>query len=105
MAAKTKAAKARGVPGVTIVSPSGGPPLPCRAAPLARRFQQVCASMVAESLAGEDPVQLEFGTLIALEIEPEVDQRRLADAMGIILVMRVLLLIGFIRKALSSANQ
>ena len=83
MGAKTKAAKSRGLPWVTIESPSGGPPLPRRAAPLARRFQQVCASMVAEALAGEDLVQLEFGTLIALELEPGVDQRRLADAMGI----------------------
>jgi len=39
--------------------------------------------MVAEALAGEDIVQLEYGTLIALEIEPGVDQRRLADAMGV----------------------
>jgi len=83
MGTKTKAAKSRGLPWVTIESPSGGPPLPRRAAPLARRFQQICASMVAEALAGEDLVQLEFGTLIALELEPGVDQRRLADAMGI----------------------
>jgi DNA-binding MarR family transcriptional regulator len=57
--------------------------MPRRAAPLARRFQQVCASRIAEALTGEDLVQLEFGTLIALELEPGVDQRRLADAMGI----------------------
>ena len=57
--------------------------MPRRVAPLARRFQQVCATRVAEALAGEDLVQLEYGTLIALEIEPGIDQRRLADAMGI----------------------
>jgi DNA-binding MarR family transcriptional regulator len=50
---------------------------------LARRFQQVCAAMVAEAIAGEDLVQLEYGSLIAIEIEPGVDQRRLADAIGI----------------------
>jgi DNA-binding MarR family transcriptional regulator len=52
-------------------------------APLARRFQQVCATMVGEAIAGEGIVQLEYGSLIALEIEPGIDQRRLADAMGI----------------------
>jgi len=66
-----------------ISSPSGGPPMPRRAAPLARRFQQICAAMVAEALAGEDLVQLEYGSLVALELEPGIDQRRLADAMGI----------------------
>jgi len=50
---------------------------------LARRFQQVCATMVAEALSGEEVVQLEYGSLIALGIEPGIDQRRLADAMGI----------------------
>jgi DNA-binding MarR family transcriptional regulator len=39
--------------------------------------------MVAEALAGEEVVQLEYGTLVCLEIEPGVDQRRLAEAMGI----------------------
>ena len=78
-----KTPKPRALPWETFVSPSGGPPIPRRAPPLARRFQQICASRVAEALAGEDLVQLEFGTLIALELEPGVDQRRLADAMGI----------------------
>src|SRR4029078_7538959 len=71
------------VPWVTAMSPSGGPPLPRRAAPLARRFQQICATMIAEALTGEDIVQLEYGALIALELEPGVDERRLADATGI----------------------
>jgi DNA-binding MarR family transcriptional regulator len=39
--------------------------------------------MVAEAISGEEIVQLEYGSLIALELEPGVDQRRLADAMGI----------------------
>ena len=67
----------------TVVPEDGAPPLPRAPAPLARRFQQVCATMVAEAIAGEDVVQLEYGSLIALEIEPGIDQRRLADAMGI----------------------
>jgi len=39
--------------------------------------------MIAEALAGEEVVQLEYGTLLCLEIEPGTDQRRLAEAMGI----------------------
>jgi DNA-binding MarR family transcriptional regulator len=39
--------------------------------------------MVAEAISGEEIVQLEYGSLIAVELEPGVDQRRLADAMGI----------------------
>jgi DNA-binding MarR family transcriptional regulator len=66
-----------------VPSASGAPPLPRIASPLARRFQQVCAAFVAEALSGEDVVQLEYGTLLYVEIEPGLDQRRLAEAMGI----------------------
>jgi DNA-binding MarR family transcriptional regulator len=70
-------------PATTVIPEDGAPPLPRSPAALARRFQQVCATMVAQAIAGEDVVQLEYGSLIALEIEPGIDQRRLADAMGI----------------------
>lgn len=70
-------------PPPTVRSAGGGPLLVRRAAPLSRRFQQVCAALVAQALAGEDVVQLEYGSLIALEIEPGIDQRRLAEALGI----------------------
>jgi DNA-binding MarR family transcriptional regulator len=66
-----------------VRSATGAPPLARRAAPLSRRFQQVCAGMIAEALAGEELVQLEFGSLIYIDIEPGLDQRRLAEAMGI----------------------
>jgi DNA-binding MarR family transcriptional regulator len=67
----------------TVRSASGAPPLARVAGALARRFQQVCAAMIAEALAGEEVVQLEYGSLVCLEIEPGIDQRRLAEAMGI----------------------
>jgi DNA-binding MarR family transcriptional regulator len=67
----------------TVPSASGAPPLARVAGALARRFQQVCAAMIAEALAGEELVQLEYGSLVCLEIEPGIDQRRLAEAMGI----------------------
>ena len=70
-------------PATTVIPEDGAPPLPRSPAALARRFQQVGATMVAQAIAGEDVVQLEYGSLIALEIEPGIDQRRLADAMGI----------------------
>src|SRR5260370_14212120 len=66
-----------------VQSASGAPPLVRAASALARRFQLICATMIAEALAGEDVVQLEYGTLLCLEIEPGIDQRRLAEAMGI----------------------
>jgi DNA-binding MarR family transcriptional regulator len=84
------AVEARRSPSATSIAPlpavpsaAGGPPLLRRAAPLSRRFQQVCAALVAQALAGEDVVQLEYGSLVALEVEPGIDQRRLAEAMGI----------------------
>jgi DNA-binding MarR family transcriptional regulator len=77
---------------------------------LARRFQQVCATMVAEALSGEEVVQLEFGSLIALEIEPGIDQRRLADAMGIdpsnaCLIVDRLHSMGFIERRINDADR
>src|SRR6266849_4824881 len=71
------------VPFPIVPSASGAPPLVRAASALARRFQLICATMVAEALAGEEVVQLEYGTLLCLEIEPGIDQRRLAEAMGI----------------------
>ena len=78
----TSAAESMKLP-TTVVPEDGAPPLPRAPAALARRFQQVCSTMVSDAVAGEGVVQLEYGSLIALEIEPGIDQRRLADAMGI----------------------
>jgi DNA-binding MarR family transcriptional regulator len=66
-----------------VQSASGAPPLTRVASALARRFQLICATMIAEALEGEEVVQLEYGTLLCLEIEPGIDQRRLAEAMGV----------------------
>lgn len=83
--AKPKSRRSPSAPmgAVPTVTTDGGPPLVRRAAPLSRRFQQVCTALVAHALAGEDVVQLEYGSLIALEVDPGIDQRRLAEAMGI----------------------
>src|SRR5262245_53764420 len=66
----------------SIIS-SGGVPIRRTPAPLARRFQQICATIIAEALGGTDLVQLEFAVLVFLEDVPGIDQRRLAEAMGI----------------------
>src|SRR5215471_14803762 len=53
------------------------------AAPLARRFQQICITMVAEALSGAGIVQLEWAVLGFLDDVPGIDQSRLSRAMGI----------------------
>lgn len=68
---------------LTVASSTGAPPLVRAAAPLARRFNLICTTMIAEALAGEEVVQLEYAMLVCLELEPGVDQRRLTEAMGI----------------------
>ena len=52
-------------------------------APLARRFQQICVTMVAEALSGTGVVQLEWAVLIFIDEVPRIDQSRLSQAMGI----------------------
>ena len=71
------------LPPPIVKSASGAPPLTRAASALARRFHLICSTMIAEVLTGEEVVQLEYGTLLCLEIEPGIDQRRLAEAMGI----------------------
>ena len=66
--------------------------------------------MVAQALAGEDIVQLEYGSLIAIELEPGVDQRRLADAMGIdpsnaCLIVDRLHSIGLVERRINDADR
>jgi DNA-binding MarR family transcriptional regulator len=60
-----------------------GIPLRPIAAPLIRRLQQISASLVSEALTGSDLVQLEFAMLVFIDDMPGIDQRTLAEAMGI----------------------
>jgi DNA-binding MarR family transcriptional regulator len=51
---------------------------------LARRFQQVCNTMLAATLAGEEvSAPLAYHALALIEDFPGIDQRRLAQLMGI----------------------
>ena len=51
---------------------------------LARRFQQVCAAIITESLAGDGLTQLQWAVMSCVNTMPGIDQRRLADALGIV---------------------
>jgi DNA-binding MarR family transcriptional regulator len=51
---------------------------------LSRHFQQICTAMVAESLFGEDLTPLQWTTLACIDRIPGIDQRRLAEAVGIV---------------------
>src|SRR5262252_10101833 len=51
---------------------------------LSRHFQQICTAMVAESLVGEDLTPLQWTTLACIDRIPGIDQRRLAESVGIV---------------------
>jgi DNA-binding MarR family transcriptional regulator len=50
---------------------------------LARRFQQICAAIISESLAKDGLTQLQWAVLCSVDDRPGIDQRRLADTLGI----------------------
>jgi DNA-binding MarR family transcriptional regulator len=60
-----------------------GIPIRRTPAPLARRFQQISVAMIAEAFAGEELVQIEYAAVVFLDDVPGIDQRRLAEALGI----------------------
>jgi DNA-binding MarR family transcriptional regulator len=51
---------------------------------LARRFQQICATFITESLAKDGLTQLQFAAMAAIYGVPGIDQRRLAETLGIV---------------------
>jgi DNA-binding MarR family transcriptional regulator len=51
---------------------------------LSRHFQQICTAMIAESLVGEDLTPLQWTTLACIDRTPGIDQRRLAESVGIV---------------------
>jgi DNA-binding MarR family transcriptional regulator len=60
-----------------------GIPMRAAPAPLARRFQQICASILAEALADADIVQQDFAALVFVLDVPGIEQWQLAEAVGI----------------------
>ncbi len=74
---------ADGYPSNTFKLSADGIPLRAAPAPLARRFQQICVSILAEALAGTDVAQQEFAALVFVADVPGIEQWRLAEAVGI----------------------
>lgn len=72
-----------GRPSSTFKLSPDGVPLRAAPAPLARRFQQICASIIAEALADTDILQQEFAALVFVEDVPGIEQWQLAEAVGI----------------------
>jgi DNA-binding MarR family transcriptional regulator len=60
-----------------------GIPIRRSIAPLARRLQQICLSMVADVLAGAELVQLEYALLVFVDDVPGISQQALSEALGI----------------------
>jgi len=60
-----------------------GIPIRRATAPLVRRLQQICLSMIAEALADAELVQLEYALLIFVEDVPGINQQALSEALGI----------------------
>ena len=69
-------------PSSTFRLSEDGIPMRAAPAPLARRFEQICASVIAEALAGSDIVQIEFAALVFIADVPGIEQWRLAEAVG-----------------------
>lgn len=62
---------------------SDGVPIRRALAPLVRRLQQICLSMIAEALADAELVQLEYALLVFVDDVPGISQQTLAQALGI----------------------
>src|SRR3954469_17431091 len=66
-----------------LVVLSSGMPIRRSPAPLARRFAQICAGVLAEALAHADLMPLQYAVLNHLDIEPDIDQISLAMRLGV----------------------
>jgi DNA-binding MarR family transcriptional regulator len=51
---------------------------------LSRRFDQVCHGIITEAAAPDGLTRLQFALLVGVADLPGIDQRRLADAIGIV---------------------
>jgi len=60
-----------------------GVPIRRTLAPLVRRLQQICLSMIAEALADAELVQLEYALLVFVDDVPGISQQTLSEALGI----------------------
>jgi DNA-binding MarR family transcriptional regulator len=80
--------RARGLAGLRAAkaaAAAAGTSIPIQPTPsaLARRFHQICATVVAETLAEEGLTPLQYAVLAYLYVQPDVDQNGLAARLGI----------------------
>jgi DNA-binding MarR family transcriptional regulator len=68
---------------VRSIMTSDGVPIRRTVAPLVRRLQQICQSVIAEALADAELVQLEYALLIFVDDVPGISQHTLSEALGI----------------------
>ena len=69
---------------MTAVIPKSPVPLAHRhVAHLARRLQQICLGVISEALEPADLTPLQYAVLGSLDDAPGIDQRRLADRIGV----------------------
>jgi DNA-binding MarR family transcriptional regulator len=65
------------------VPANGSIPVQPTPSALARRFHQICATVVTEALADEGLTPLQYAVLAYLYVQPNVDQNGLAARLGI----------------------
>jgi DNA-binding MarR family transcriptional regulator len=68
---------------VSAIVGSDGVPVRRALAPLARRLQQICLSMIADAVADAELVQLEYALLVFVDDVPGISQQTLSEALGI----------------------
>jgi DNA-binding MarR family transcriptional regulator len=66
-----------------LIMASDGVPIRRAVAPLVRRLQQICLSVIAEALADAELVQLEYALLVFVDDMPGISQQTLSEALGI----------------------
>jgi DNA-binding MarR family transcriptional regulator len=77
---------------------------------LSRRFDQVCHGIITEAAAPDGLTRLQFAVLVGIADLPGIDQRRLADAIGIVPVnagqmLRELEEMGLVERRLNGADR
>src|SRR5712671_676720 len=66
-----------------LIMASDGIPIRRALAPLVRRLQQICLSMIADAVADAELVQLEYALLVFVDDVPGISQQTLSEALGI----------------------
>ena len=96
-------------PSVLILGPDG---IPIRRilAPLARRLQQICQTMIASVLEEAGLVQLEYALLVFVDDVPGISQQALSEALGIdrnnvSLIVDKLQSRGLLKRAVNGADR